>query len=147
MERSVRFKRDGRVLVASGTHEIGTGMYTIMTQVAADSLDISPDLIDADLGDSNLPQAPISAGSMSVASVTPAVQAAAAEARRKLLGIALADRRSAVYGATAEDVQFSKGKIVHQSLPRKSESFADLIARNGGKRIRDLPITADKLLV
>ena len=78
----VRLKPDGRVLVASGTHELGTGMYTVLTQVAADALGIAPDHVDAELGDTTLPQAPISAGSMSTASVTPAVQAAAAEIGR-----------------------------------------------------------------
>ena len=75
-------------LVASGTQEIGNGIYTIMTQVAADTLNLSPEQIDARLGDTIYPQAPISAGSMSVASVTPAVQAAAQQARAKLLAVA-----------------------------------------------------------
>ena len=68
----VRLQPDGRVLVASGSQEIGNGTYTIMTQVPADVLGIPPDKIEAQLGDTNLPEAPISAGSMTTASVTPA---------------------------------------------------------------------------
>jgi len=79
----VRVKPDGRVLVASATHEIGNGTYTVLAQVAADALGFSPDLIDVEIGDTVLPESPISAGSMTVASVTPAVQAAAMEVRRK----------------------------------------------------------------
>ena len=37
----VRFNPNGRVVVASGTQEIGTGNYTIMTQIAADTLRLS----------------------------------------------------------------------------------------------------------
>src|SRR5205814_6891935 len=79
----VRVKADGRVLVRCGTHELGTGTYTVVAQVAADALGISADLVDVEIGDTSFPEAPISAGSMTVASVTPAVRAAALEAREK----------------------------------------------------------------
>jgi xanthine dehydrogenase YagR molybdenum-binding subunit len=127
----VRFRPNGRVLVASGTHELGTGMYTILTQVAADSLGMSPDLIDAQLGDTVLPQAPISAGSMSVASVTPAVQFAAAKARLKLLAMAVKDVQSPVYGARVDEVDFKDGNIFRNQSPAVSEHYAKLLARNG----------------
>jgi xanthine dehydrogenase YagR molybdenum-binding subunit len=55
--------------------------------------------IDAQLGDTILPEAPISAGSMSVASVIPAVQAAAGEAKLKLIAMAISDPRSPLHGA------------------------------------------------
>jgi hypothetical protein len=54
-----------------GGQEIGTGMDTIIPQITADVLGISPDLVDARLGDTNYPEAPISSGSMSTASVGP----------------------------------------------------------------------------
>jgi xanthine dehydrogenase YagR molybdenum-binding subunit len=37
----VRFQPDGRILVAVGTHELGTGMYIVLVQVAADTLGVS----------------------------------------------------------------------------------------------------------
>jgi xanthine dehydrogenase YagR molybdenum-binding subunit len=131
----IRFKPDGRVLVATGTHEIGTGMYTIMTQVAADSLGIDPGLVDAELGDTTLPHAPISAGSMSTASVTPAVQAAAAQARDKLLSLAASDSRSPAYAASVDQIDFQSGKVFRKSSPGKSETFSTLLARNGNPPI------------
>ena len=79
---------NGRVLVASGTEDIGTGMYTIMTQVAADTLDVPAEIVDARIGDTLFPPAPLAAGSMSTASVMPAVQAAAMGARKKLINLA-----------------------------------------------------------
>lgn len=54
----VRLLPNGKVYVASGTEDIGTGMYTIMTQVTADALGISPDLVEAKIGDTGLPEAP-----------------------------------------------------------------------------------------
>ena len=54
----VRFMPDGRVFVASGTEDIGTGMYTIMTQVTADALQIPPSLVDARIGDTTFLKRP-----------------------------------------------------------------------------------------
>ena len=75
---------NGTVVVRSGTQDIGTGTYTVMTQVAADELAIPVDLVRFELGDTRLPKAPISGGSMTVSSVGPAVQAACRELRAVL---------------------------------------------------------------
>ena len=134
----VRFKPDGRVLVATGTHEIGNGIYTIMIQTAADSLNVSPDLIDAQLGDTALPPAPITAGSMTVASVTPAIQTAAERVRTRLLQMAVADSGSPVHDASVDEVDFKDGLIFRKSSPNRSEKLADFIARNGGQPIEGI---------
>jgi len=131
----VRFQPNGRVLVACGTQEIGTGNYTIMTQVAADVLRIPANRIDARLGDTNLPEGPISAGSMSTASVTPAVKAAAEQARQKLIELAIADGGSPLHGATAGDVDFQDGNVVLKGQAAKSESFVALLKRNGNRPV------------
>jgi xanthine dehydrogenase YagR molybdenum-binding subunit len=75
---------DGTVLVSSGTQDIGTGTYTVMTQVAADALGLPVELVRFELGDSTMPQAPVSGGSMTAASVGPAVRAACLALREKL---------------------------------------------------------------
>jgi xanthine dehydrogenase YagR molybdenum-binding subunit len=126
----VRFQTNGRVLVACGTQEIGNGIYTIMTQVAAETLGVSPEVIDVKLGDTTLPMGPISAGSMSTASVTPAVQAAALDARSRLLAMAAGDPQSPVHGVAADQIDLKDGKISSKSGSGKSESFTDLLARH-----------------
>jgi xanthine dehydrogenase YagR molybdenum-binding subunit len=131
----IRFQPDGRVLVASGTQEIGNGTYTVLTEVAAAALAMPANLVDARLGDTVLPPAPISAGSMSTASVTPAVQAAAATAKEKLLNLAISDRESPVHGLGIDEVAFDGGKIFPKAWPQKSESFADLLARHGNQPV------------
>lgn len=119
-EALVRFQPDGGILVASGTHELGTGMYTIMAHLAADALGVSPDLIDVELGDTTLPQVPISAGSMS-ASVTPAVELAAAKARLALFSSAIADDRSPLRRARADQLEFKDGRIFFKASPGRGE--------------------------
>src|SRR5206468_10594722 len=69
----VRLHDDGTAEVASATQDIGTGTYTTMAQVAAETLGLSVANIRSALGDSRLPPAPVSGGSMTTASVTPAV--------------------------------------------------------------------------
>jgi xanthine dehydrogenase YagR molybdenum-binding subunit len=132
---SVQLQPDGRVLVAAGTQEIGNGIYTIMTQVAADALGISSSMIDVKLGDTVLPPAPISAGSMSTASVTPAVHDAAMQARTNLLTLAASDPQSPAHGVAPDQIDFTNGKISAKSSPGKSEDFRVLLARHGNQPV------------
>ncbi len=131
----VRFLPNGRALVASGTEDIGTGMYTIMTQVAADTLGLSPALVDAKVGDTIFPQAPLAAGSMSTASVMPAVQAAAIAARTNLIALAVSDSSSPVYGASPNDVIITNGKISRKTLAGGAEDFTELLLRHGNQPV------------
>jgi xanthine dehydrogenase YagR molybdenum-binding subunit len=66
--------RDGRLLITSSTCEQGTGSRTIMRQIAADITGLPVESITFDLGDTEMPVAPISAGSMTTASVGSAVK-------------------------------------------------------------------------
>ncbi|BAN24974.1 xanthine dehydrogenase family protein molybdopterin-binding subunit [Caballeronia insecticola] len=130
-----RILPDGTAMVASGTQDLGTGTYTIMTQVAADALGFPPDYVRFALGDSSLPKAPVSGGSQSAASVSPAVRAASLQARDQLIALALADRGSPVAGLAREDVTVSNGWVVSVSNPDKRDPAAAIIARNGGRAI------------
>jgi xanthine dehydrogenase YagR molybdenum-binding subunit len=80
----VRVDADGTALVQVGTQDLGTGTYTVMSQIAADELGIPVQRIRFELGDSSFPHAPVSGGSMTVASVGPAVKAACDAVRAKL---------------------------------------------------------------
>src|SRR6185503_9287153 len=75
---------DDRALIEIGTHEIGTGAYTILAQTAADRLGLPVEQVEVRLGDSRLPAAPLTAGSVSTASNCNAVaQACVALARKR----------------------------------------------------------------
>jgi len=87
---------DGKLDVASATCDIGTGTYTIMTQVAAETLGLPVDKVTFRLGDSTFPQAPIEGGSWTAASVGSAVKLVCEQLAQKLLDAArkLADLRA-----------------------------------------------------
>lgn len=131
----VEFEPSGRVTVASGSQELGTGTYTIMAQVAAATLKLPVDMVDARLGDSTLPKAPVSGGSQSAASVTPAVQAAAKEAQLTLLIAASSDKSGPFAGTEPDQLAFENGFIRRKTGSGAGESFKDFLARNGNKPI------------
>ena len=130
-----RILPDGTAMVGSGTQDLGTGTYTVMTQVAADALGFPLENVRFALGDSILPQAPVSGGSQSAASVSPAVQAAASAVRDKLVQLAIDDPGSPMYRALLSDVTVSKGWLTLRSDSSKRDPAAAVIARNGGRPI------------
>src|SRR5437762_1537209 len=68
-----KIDNDGTVIIRSATHEIGTGTYTTMSQIASQSLGIPLEKVRFELGDSQFPEAPVNGGSWLTASVGPAV--------------------------------------------------------------------------
>jgi xanthine dehydrogenase YagR molybdenum-binding subunit len=124
----VRLLPDGSAVVQSGTQDIGTGTYTIMTQVAADVLGLPMARVRAQLGDSRLPPAPVSGGSCTAASVLPAVQAAATAARKTLLTLAAELWR----GAAPDALTLQDGVV---SGPQGRATVADVLARHNRKSV------------
>lgn len=131
----VTFEPNGRVTVASGSQDLGTGTYTIMAQVAAATLGMDIAQVDAKLGDSILPKAPVSGGSQSAASVTPAVEDGAKQARLKLFALANQTAGSALSGAAMDDMQLKAGVVSLKSAPDKTASVVSLLQLAGGKAI------------
>jgi len=74
---------DGKLTVSCATADIGTGTYTIMTQIAAETMGIPISDVTFQLGDSSLPKAPLEGGSFTAATVGSAVKAVCEELRKK----------------------------------------------------------------
>lgn len=127
-----RMSADGSVVVRSGTCEQGTGSYTIFPQIAADELGVDIDRIRFELGDTDMPFAPISAGSRTAASVGSAVQSASIALRRKLLELACETASSPLYGKSPADLDVDRGRIFVKSDPNIGETYADIAARQPG---------------
>ncbi|HEX4261071.1 MAG TPA: molybdopterin cofactor-binding domain-containing protein, partial [Acetobacteraceae bacterium] len=121
----VRLFADGTAVAMSGTQDLGTGTYTVMAQVAAEELGLPIGRVRFALGDSRLPAAPTSGGSQTVASVAPAVQAAARAVRDKVLAMALADPRGRFRGADRAMMRLRDGAV---SGPGGRISIAELLA-------------------
>ncbi len=75
-EARVRMYGSGHALVELAAHDVGTGAYTVMGQIAAARLGLPVAAVEVVMGASNLPIAPISGGSVTSASAGSAVHVA-----------------------------------------------------------------------
>lgn len=89
----VKLSSDGTCLVSVAAHDLGTGAYTVMGQIAAEVLDVPNDRIRVELGDSSLPSGPVAGGSITTSSSGSAVHVAALAVRDALLRAAGAGSR------------------------------------------------------
>jgi xanthine dehydrogenase YagR molybdenum-binding subunit len=80
-----RLLPDGTAEVTSAASDMGPGTWTSMTQVAAEALGLPIERVKFTLGDTRLPRAPVHGGSLTMASVGSAVQAACRMAREQAL--------------------------------------------------------------
>jgi xanthine dehydrogenase YagR molybdenum-binding subunit len=119
-----RINDDGSVLVQCGTQDLGTGTYTVMTQVAAETLGVPVDHVRFELGDSNLPPAGVSGGSSTVPSVSPTVAAACEAVRDKLFDLALTDTHIGSQGTNRSALRLEDGAVVG---PAGRMPIADLL--------------------
>src|SRR5207249_3222781 len=125
---SVQLRDDGSARVASATQDIGTGTYTILAQLASQKTGVSLDKVEVALGDTSLPEGPISGGSMATESVVPAVFAAADNAIASLLTIATATPGSPFEKRKPDDLAFQGGRVfVKADGAAKGVPFADLL--------------------
>jgi xanthine dehydrogenase YagR molybdenum-binding subunit len=132
---SASIRADGTALVRSGSQDLGTGTYTVMTQIAAEALGMAVSKVTFELGDTGLPEAPASGGSQTVASVGPAVYAAAKAARDRLVGMAVSDALSPLHGLAADDVIADDGWLIDHKRADRRESMVAVIERHGGHNV------------
>jgi xanthine dehydrogenase YagR molybdenum-binding subunit len=81
---SVRLMANGQARVQIATHDLGTGAYTVVGQMAAERLGIPLSAVTVEIGDSNYPPAPPAGGSNSTASACSTVMKACDAIRAKL---------------------------------------------------------------
>ena len=126
----VKIFADGRVVAQSGSHEIGTGTYTVMTQIAAEALGVEPAKVKFELGDTKLPKTPITGASRTVGSVGPAVRAAAEAARQQVVQMAITDRASPLHGYQEAEISVAEGHLYVTKDSSVKESYQDILTRH-----------------
>src|SRR6266404_3824396 len=112
---NVQLGPDGFATVRMAMTDIGTGTYTILTQIAAEMLGLPPQRIRMELGDTRFPQASGSGGSFGAASSGSALFDACNTLRAKLAGIAGVDPNTA---------HFANGRI---AAGGETKSLTDLV--------------------
>ncbi len=122
---------DGKLKVSSATADIGTGTYTIMTQIAAETLGLPLENVEAKLGDSSMPFAFIEGGSTTAASVGTAVKYVCDKIAENLLKEAAKMENSPFCGADMEDVVFEDGTIRLKREPAVSVAITEIMRNRG----------------
>src|SRR5712664_3692592 len=110
-EANMQLRDDGTVRVGCATQDIGTGTYTILAQLASQKTGVPLDKVEVALGDTALPEGPLSGGSMATASVVPAVFAAADNAIASLLTIATTTTGTPFEKRQPTDLAFEAGRV------------------------------------
>jgi len=129
-EANVQLRDDGTVSVACGTQDIGTGTYTILAQLASEKTGVPLDKVEVMLGDTLLPEGPLSGGSMVTGSVIPAVFAAADNAIASLMTIATTTPGTQFEKLKPDDLAFEGGRVfVKADGPAGGVPFADVLRR------------------
>ena len=122
----VKINGDGSADVLTGTQDLGTGSRTILAQIAAESLGARLQDVRIVLGDTErTPYTGPSWGSMTTASVGPAVRVAAEDARRQLIEAA-----SEVLGVSATSLRANDG-VISSDDGARSISFRSLCDQLG----------------
>lgn len=125
----VTLRADGSVLVEAGTHDLGTGTYTVLQQVAADTLGVLPEKVVVRIGDTRLPTSHASIGSATAANAGGSVMLAAKAARDQAIELARTGGDAPFRDADSRDVFVEDGKLMLRSK-NVSVTYAQLLKRN-----------------
>jgi xanthine dehydrogenase YagR molybdenum-binding subunit len=103
----VTISRDGSVVVAVGTQDLGTGTRTFTRAIVAEELGLQQNDVIEKIGNSTLGGANASGGSTTAASLSPSVKNGAYKAR-----IAMAEKIATLLGGIkAEEIKFADGNV------------------------------------
>jgi xanthine dehydrogenase YagR molybdenum-binding subunit len=124
----VRLRSDGSVRVQTAAHEIGNGAYTVLGQLAAERLGVPLSAVTVEVGDTNVPPAPVAGGSKTTASTCSAVLKACDAIRDRLFRTASTANEGPLAGHLITEIDLRDGRLValHDG---KSEPLADVFRR------------------
>ncbi|MDX6742427.1 xanthine dehydrogenase family protein molybdopterin-binding subunit [Actinocorallia sp. A-T 12471] len=122
--------RDGSAFVRSAATDIGTGTYTVMTQLAADLLGLDVAKVRFDLGDSDMPYAPQAGGSGLTGALGNAVHSACLRLVQEFCDLVRHDVSSPLRGAGPGDVALAAGRIHLVGDPSRGETFGEILERH-----------------
>ena len=123
---TVRINRDASIEVLTGAQDLGTGARTVFAQIAAEALGARIADVRTVLGDTErLPFASNSWGSITTASVGPAVRVAALDARARLLEAA-----AGLLDAEPSDLE-AQGSVITVRGTTRALRFAEVTEKLG----------------
>lgn len=128
---------DGRLVVSSAASDIGTGTYTVMSQIAAAAMGLPLEHVTFQLGDSTLPVAPVEGGSSHVATVGSAVAGVCEKLQEALLKLAARMTDSVFARKKLKDVEFTDRGMQMLGDPSTRIAITDILGAAGKASIED----------
>ncbi|MGB8193460.1 MAG: xanthine dehydrogenase family protein molybdopterin-binding subunit [Chitinophagaceae bacterium] len=128
--------KEGKLVVNNAVTDIGTGTFTVMTQIAADELGLPIEDVTFNYGDSKMPFSMFQGGSAMTGSTGSAIVVAAKDLKKKLLKKAKGIAGSPLAGAKEDEVMFKDGNICLKNNRAAFVSFKDIVRANKGRVIK-----------
>jgi xanthine dehydrogenase YagR molybdenum-binding subunit len=125
----ITLRSDGGITARLDMTDIGTGSYTILTQVAADAMGLPAHAVTIELGNSDFPETTGSGGSLGAGSACSAIFNACIALREVIAKAAVADARSPLYRAATSEIAFRDRRAM---IGNVSELLSDIGARSPG---------------
>jgi xanthine dehydrogenase YagR molybdenum-binding subunit len=131
----VRLMANGTVRVQSAAHEIGNGVYTVLGQMAAEQLGVDLSSVTVEVGDSQLPPAPVAGGSNTTASTCNAVLKACEAIRDKVFRAATTANDAPLAGRSSGELSLKDRQVIaHDGA---NEKLTDVFKRLGAASIEE----------
>ncbi|GAA3522960.1 xanthine dehydrogenase family protein molybdopterin-binding subunit [Aquimarina addita] len=124
---SAKLTKKGNLIIKSAVTDIGTGTYTIMSQIAADELGVDVNDIIFRYGDSKMPLSPIQGGSYTTGVVGSAIKAACIALKKKLFKKAKLIPQSPFISIRLKEVIFENKRIVLKKNPSVFTNFDEIL--------------------
>ena len=107
----VRMHGTGHAYIELAAHDVGTGTYTILAQIAAARLGLPVDACDVVMGEGDLPVAPIAGGSATAASAGSAVHEACMKIGRQIAAQVAAMSEGPLAGVDPAQITLDNGVL------------------------------------
>tara|TARA_R110000764_G_scaffold110653_2_gene197332 strand:+ start:37413 stop:39659 length:2247 start_codon:yes stop_codon:yes gene_type:complete len=130
-EARATLRPDGTALFETSAVDMGQGAWTVMAQIAADSLGLTLDQVEFRAGHSALPDGGVAGGSGHTATAGGALHAAGGDVLRQLGELATADPQSPLYGAGNSSLVARDGWLLLEADESRRERFSDILSRAG----------------
>lgn len=137
---------NGKLRVSSATADIGTGTYTIMTQIAAETMGMPVEDVIFKLGNTDMPLAPIQGGSWTAATVGSAVKTVCEDLGKTLFKMARQMPDSPFRDVKYDQVVMADSSFKLKRDPSVAVSFLAIVDQNGGRAVTETSTSLPDML-
>ncbi|QNA89298.1 xanthine dehydrogenase family protein molybdopterin-binding subunit [Massilia sp. Dwa41.01b] len=137
---------DGRLVVSSAASDIGTGTYTVMAMIAAESLGLPMERVTFQLGDSTLPFAPVEGGSSHVTTVGGGVHGACDKLKIRLVRMAQRMPGCPFANLRPKHIAFENGALMIRGRPDTAIPLQAVLASSGVDRVEEKYLMTPQML-